>query len=344
MATPTGRINIDEKSEKNASSPDPSDMAFVFPQPTSLVCIPLNQDHTIVGWNSAATSLLGWQSGDMIGHPIEKLFAKECLDDAAVLAATSLVEMDTHFETKEGTQLAIRLWKSHMGDQATPFAFVQDRTEEKFLETAFLKAAEREQYRIGQELHDHLCQHLVGAAFATKALAGALTKENSPHAAALHDLARLVNDSVLQVREVSRGLHPVELDADGLTVALQDLAARASRVVPCEVKCSQKILITDPKRALHAYRIAQEAVSSGLHSNAKKISISLSETSGNISLTIQDDGPIEGELTADPLGTGARTLHYRARELGGTLSVTFLPEQGTILHCSFPNHEQLKKS
>lgn len=209
--------------------------------------------------------------------------------------------------------------------------------EKKFLERALLEAAEREQRRIGQELHDHLCQHLLGAAFAAKALAGAMDREQSLLAPQLHDLARLINDAVTQVRDISRGLHPVELDAAGLMSALQELANRAGHSVPCEFCCTANVLVKDPAVALNAYRIAQEAVSSALSSGATKILLSLKRKGVSICLQISDDGRTEGELTSDPGGTTARTLHYRSQAMAGTLTMVFQPAGGTTVTCIFPS-------
>lgn len=115
-------------------------------------------------------------------------------------------------------------------------------------------AAEREQWRIGQDLHDYLCQRLLGASFGAKALAGALDRESSPHAGNLHELARLINDSVLQVREISRGLHPVEFNSAGLMLALEELANRATRVTPCSFRCDRQMLVRSQDAAVNAYR------------------------------------------------------------------------------------------
>ena len=211
--------------------------------------------------------------------------------------------------------------------------------EKKFLERALLEAAEREQRRIGQELHDHLCQHLLGAAFAAKALAGAMDREKSRLAPQLHDLARLINDAVTQVRDISRGLHPVELDAAGLMSALQELANRAGHSVPCEFCCNADVLVKNPAVALNAYRIAQEAVASALQSGAARISLSLKRKGGSICLQISDDGKSEGELTADPSGTTARVLHYRSQAMAGELTMVFKPEDGTSVTCIFPSQK-----
>lgn len=209
--------------------------------------------------------------------------------------------------------------------------------EKKFLERALLDAAEREQRRIGQELHDHLCQHLLGAAFAAKALAGAMDREQSRLAPQLHDLARLINDAVTQVRDISRGLHPVELDAAGLMSALQELANRASHSVPCEFCCKADVLVSEPAVALNAYRIAQEIVSGALQSGASRIFLSLTRKGDSICLHVSDDGKIEGELTADPSGTVAKILHYRSQAMAGELIMAFQPGSGTSVTCTFPS-------
>ena len=201
---------------------------------------------------------------------------------------------------------------------------------------ALLEAAEREQRRIGQELHDHLCQHLLGAAFAAKALAGAMDREQSRLAPQLHDLARLINDAVTQVRDISRGLHPVELDSAGLLSALRELANRASHSVSCTFRCGKDVPVNDPATALNAYRIAQEAVACALQTGAAKILLALTRKGDSICLRITDDGRIEGPLTADSSGTVARTLYYRSQAMGGELTMLFNPGAGTSVTCIFP--------
>ena len=215
---------------------------------------------------------------------------------------------------------------------------IRDVTELKFLEHAFLDAADREQRRIGQEMHDHLCQHILGAAFAVKALAGDLDREGSRHARQLHDLARLVNEAVTQVRDISRGLHPVELESGGLPTAIRGLAGRVSHMVPCEFRCQEDASIENSDPALHAYRIAQEAVVHALHeTGATKISIRLSEKDGSIRLEIADDGAKEGPLTIDPNHLASKTLRYRAQAIHGDLRVKFRSRIGTNVTCTFPH-------
>lgn len=73
-------------------------------------------------------------------------------------------------------------------------------------ERALLHSADRERQRIGQELHDHLCQHLLGAAFTAKALADGLTPASTA-AIEAEEIARLLHAAVQQTRDIVRGLH-----------------------------------------------------------------------------------------------------------------------------------------
>ena len=78
------------------------------------------------------------------------------------------------------------------------------------LERAVLEAAENERRRIGQELHDDLCQNLLGAAFTVKAVADKLPPA-SAEAVELELAVELINAAVQQARDIAHGLHPGEL-------------------------------------------------------------------------------------------------------------------------------------
>jgi signal transduction histidine kinase len=75
------------------------------------------------------------------------------------------------------------------------------------LERTAREAARRERRRIGQELHDNLCQNLLGAAFTVKAVADKLPPD-SAEAVELEMAVRLVNAAVQQARDIALGLNP----------------------------------------------------------------------------------------------------------------------------------------
>ena len=297
-----------------------------------LACVFVDPSAKVSRWSTAAEVMFGWKAGEIVGRPVAALFASGSEGETDVLQGSS--QQDVVLRRKDGGAVEARLWKA-ASDEAF-LLLIQDVSESKFLERALLEAAEREQRRIGQDLHDHLCQHLLGAAFSAKALAGALDRDRSAQAPQLHDLARLINEAVTQVRDISRGLHPVELDSAGLMSALQELSNRVNHSVASAFRCEKDVLVRDPAVALNAYRIAQEAVAEGLRSGAGSITITLARRGESVSLRITNDGKRQGELTAHPDGTAARTLHYRAQAMGGKLSLAFAPNSGTSVICQFP--------
>jgi len=230
----------------------------------------------------------------------------------------------------------LKFWRSPARAAKERSLYVAEMADHQFLERALLEASEQERRNIGKDLHDHLCQHLLGAAFAATAIAADLEREGSPQSGRVHDLARIIQEAVTQVRDVSRGLYPVELDSAGLMSALHELSTRISPTLRCDFHCEPPVLLDDPEQALHAYRIAQQAVTTAFHqTGATKIDVRLSEQSGWISLEIRDNGSAEGELTAASQGAAARTLQYRALAVGGRLSLSFDPERGTLVKCDF---------
>lgn len=294
----------------------------------------------VLKWSPGMEAILGWNEAETISRPMKKFLPEDVCEKKMAVGESTHIDFSCQTKAKVHAELSIWItpFSSSGQNRQGRLLLMVDNTEKKFLERALLEASEREQRRIGQELHDHLCQHLLGAAFSAKALAGDLDREKSAHAAELHDLARLINDAVSQVRDISRGLHPVELDSAGLMSALQELAARVSKNLPCDFRCSKSVLVENAATSLHAYRIAQEVVADAMHrGGTTRITINLSaKKQDSICLEVADDGKEEGELTAHPDGMTAKTLQYRVHAMRGNLITHFSPEKGTKITCTFP--------
>jgi PAS domain S-box-containing protein len=214
-----------------------------------------------------------------------------------------------------------------------------DITERKHLEKAILEISGREQRRIGQDLHDGLGQHLTGIAFMSKVLEQKLTDQALPEAAEAQKIVKLVNQAINKTRELSRGLLPVMADAQGLMVALHQMAAEVEDLfnTSCRFLCPEPVIVRDVNTATHLYHIAQEAVNNAIkHAHAKHITISLSAISEQGTLEVSDDGP--GLPDALPLesGMGLRIMSYRANMIGGGCDVARNGKGGTQVTCLFP--------
>src|SRR4051794_18342283 len=83
-----------------------------------------------------------------------------------------------------------------------------ERTRE--LEQEIVRVSEREQQRIGQDLHDGLCQHLAAIGCAAKSLANDLEKGGRSEAVAAQEIEDLIKKAVVEARDLARGMFPVQ--------------------------------------------------------------------------------------------------------------------------------------
>ena len=129
------------------------------------------------------------------------------------------------------------------------------------LEREIIDISEREQQRIGRDLHDGVCQYLAAIGFSAAILSRDLERESSIRAQKAGEIANLLQDALKQTRDLARGLSPVDRDECGLESALNELASSTSRLsgIPCSFICVGQVEIRDNARAVHLFRIAQEA-------------------------------------------------------------------------------------
>jgi len=203
------------------------------------------------------------------------------------------------------------------------------------LENALLDISEQEQRRLGQDLHDGLCQSLSGLAFMARSLTKTLEAQAlGAVAAEAGRLAELLHRSVEHSRDIAKGLHPVVMDAEGLVSALHELTARSSGGISCRLRCERMVPITDNGVALHLYRIAQEAVTNALkHSGARSITVSLRLRQNQLSLSVADDGCGMPEVIRAADGMGVRLMKYRADVIGADFAIGKRKKHGTRMTC-----------
>ncbi len=208
----------------------------------------------------------------------------------------------------------------------------------KHLERDILEISEREQRRIGGELHDSLGQQLTGIAIMTKVLEKNLQRQAVAEAGQAKEIGQLVNQAISETRDLSHGLHPVALDENGLMSALQTLAATTeSRVgVSCVFRCETPVLVQHASTAVHLYRIAQEAVTNAIkHGKTRNIQIELAAGPRRGTLSVTNDGLDFPQTLPQNRGLGLQVMSYRAEMIGGTLDTRRGPAGGTQVTCTF---------
>jgi PAS domain S-box-containing protein len=211
-----------------------------------------------------------------------------------------------------------------------------DITERRRLEEEVLNISEQEQRRIGQDLHDSICQQLAGIELMSQALEQVLASKSKKHAGQAAQIAAHVREAITQTRMLAHGLCPVVLESEGLMSALQELAHSTAKMfsLDCVFRCDHPVQIHDNAIATHLYRIAQEAVSNAIkHGRASRIEIGLAAEADRVFLAVKDDG-CGIPATPPRTGAGLRIMQYRAGMIGGSVIIQRGVPSGTTVACS----------
>jgi two-component system, LuxR family, sensor kinase FixL len=314
--------------------------------------ITMNDERIIETVNHAATRIFGYTKEEMIGQNIKMLMPQPYKSQHDGYVAKYLqtgvrkiigVGREVVGQRKDGSIFPIDLsvGEAHLPDGSRVFTgIIRDLTDRKQLEEKLLHISEEEQHRIGQDIHDDLCQQLAAIGCLAKVAHQQLSKAGRTESTSLQEIVQLVTQANVRAREMSRGLMPVVLDSAGLMAALRELAQGTERIfrVSCPFRCDQPVQVMDNKVATQLFRIAQEAVANAIkHSRADRIEISLNRELVQLSLSIRDNGVgIPDNVRGERTGMGLLTMSHRARMLGGTVTVSADENGGTIVQCTVP--------
>jgi signal transduction histidine kinase len=223
---------------------------------------------------------------------------------------------------------------------AGAIARISAEAERHRLERQLLEISDREHARMGQDIHDGLCQQLVILAFDANSLQGQLAAQHRTEAKAVGRIALYLDHAITEARRLSRGLFPVRLEREGLAPALEELArtTRERFSVRCRFVSKGSPSVKNSVVATHLYRIAQEAVRNAIkHSRATNIIIRLCARAGGLELSVEDDGSgVAAAGRAKATGMGLHIMDYRARAIGGALQLGPGPHGGTKVSCCVP--------
>src|SRR5262249_48249759 len=221
---------------------------------------------------------------------------------------------------------------------------VRDFTDRVELEREVIASSERERTRIGQDLHDGLAQLLIGVRLMLTALHDKLELSGSPHSEDADSAVDLVSRAITQTSELAHGLSPIP-KRGRLSDALRQLGQQSEALlgVRCDVACLCTGLppTLSETTATHLYRITQEAITNAVkHGKATQIEINCSTARGRIELTVADNGiGIPADAT-ERGGLGLHIMSYRARAVGGDLTVLQRAGGGTLVRCNASAHSR----
>jgi signal transduction histidine kinase len=211
--------------------------------------------------------------------------------------------------------------------------------ERKVLERQVQDVSEREQRRIGENLHEDFCQRLTGIEAMSTVLEKRLGAKKLPEARVASEMGQELKDLVTSAREMAEELQPVSLLQAGFLAALEDLAQRTEKrgALACRVEAEGWPDQLDPSVATHFYRIVQEALNNIMaHARATQVVIRLSADSHLLTLTVTDNGVGLREGAAEAPGMGLRIMRYRSDLIGADLQIRSAPGNGTTVRCVCP--------
>lgn len=307
------------------------------------IIIGFKPDGSLTFVNPTAQNILVIHEMERLGSPWWELFPVSVNHDSLRAMTDKLAheEMFNHEMTMTTPQLGTisLLWTFvHRKDEKNKLleilAFGLDVTVK--LEKEILKISGREQHRIGQEIHDGICQTLSGMTYMCQTLV--MEQENMTKEQA--DLAKRIYHHFQQVmehsRSIAKGLYLHELENNGIKVALKDLTHTMSEIYPihCQLHCLDELFIDDLDTRIQLYRIIQEAVCNAIkHSNATRVDIFIDSNSDELILTVQDNGKGFSLDENKSNGMGIAIMMYRAKMIDAVIDIVSSPKNGTNVIC-----------
>lgn len=210
-----------------------------------------------------------------------------------------------------------------------------------------------ERNRLARELHDAVTQSL----YSITTLAGAWRRQIEagtlqPNKEQIAELGELAHQALREVRLLIYELRPSELEEEGLIGAiyrrLETVEKRAGVRTHLQVTdeagktfsgpLNGRVAMVDfyrlPKGVEHClFRIIQEALNNALkYSGATSIDVSLKLGRDTLSVEVRDNGRgFDMRAIQEAQGFGLSSMRERAEQVGGRLSITAVPGQGTTV-------------
>ncbi len=344
-------------SSATAAVSQPEDAAWMQTILNTVVdgIIVIDQDSSIHTFNPAAERIFGYSAAEVVGESVSML-----MDDPDRQHHDEYVKRYVHTGEKhiigmgrevqgrraDGTlfPLELAVSETRSGNRRFFIGIVRDISERKQLEQAIVDASEMERKQIGQDLHDTISQQLAGLTMLTQALhrkvAQAKQAETTDLIPDIERLADLTSTALTQVKNISHGLYPVELERNGLGIALQRFVEQQDALfgITCAYESNTTASRLPPPTSVHLYRIAQEALSNAIkHAAASRIQVRLEKVPEGIALTVTDNG--KGLPTKFPVsaGLGLAIMRYRASMIQAKFIIQSRSKRGTKVSCVVPS-------
>ncbi len=195
-----------------------------------------------------------------------------------------------------------------------------------------VEAGDAGRRRVERNLHDGAQQRLVTLSLAVGMLRERLDHDGDPGIVAQLDaISEEVRQTIEELRELGRGIHPAILAEEGLSAGVESLAARAP--VPVSIEGPPIDRLPEPVEVAAYFVVAEALTNVAKYSHAKHVIVRLSRRGRSLEVDVIDDGVGGAEPTG---GSGLRGLEDRVAAIGGELRLESRAGAGTRVHAEIP--------
>ncbi len=193
-----------------------------------------------------------------------------------------------------------------------------------------IEAADAERRRLERNLHDGAQGRLVALSLELHRLDSRLAGDAEGRRL-LEDAREELAESLQELREIARGLHPAVLEAHGLEIALDSLATGAP--LPVKLRVDLPDRLQKPTEVAAFYLVSEALTNTAKYARASSASVDIHRENGHVVVEVTDDG-VGGADTA--AGSGLRGLADRVEALNGSLRVWSPHGAGTRVRAEIP--------
>ena len=304
--------------------------------------------------NPAFEQMFLYTQAEIQGRNLDDLIAPHDRQEAVQLSNAvqdgGVVHTTARRRRKNGTFIDVELYgvKVFSGDSFLgAFAIYQDITERRKSEEKLIalrnrlaRAQEEERARIARDLHDDTGQRLALLSIDLEQLKQISMQLKSSLTEQLEALVKAASEIASDVHNVSRRLHPSQVELLGLPAAVsnfcKDFAAHNGMQIVFVNSGSRQRPPQDA--ALCLFRVAQEAIRNvQKHSGTRRATVQLDEITGSMRLRVSDQGTgFDPDSEDFAQGLGLLSMQERLHSLGGELFVHSRPGGGTCIEACIP--------
>jgi len=203
--------------------------------------------------------------------------------------------------------------------------------------SAILRTEENERLKFAKELHDGLGPILSSVKMAISALSRSISKDNDKRI--VENSAKLIEESLISLKEISNKLSPHILNNFGLLKAIESFISKmgTSGGLQIDIKSNIENKRYDYNIEVVLYRVVCELIANTIkHAGANAISVILNETSNFIELAYIDNGIGFDEhlLESQTTGMGYSNIKSRIKSLNGEFKIESQPNEGVRVNIS----------